>query len=145
MFSSSVRLIALQGERRQLALSNPARLSSISYRPPLCPVYLQNVSGVFTLASADRLATNVTVSRDGTFDGTGLVVGRPLSTTAERLHRECPTLRNSSAHRTRALTIQGNLQFNPRSQGEGPFHSGPAATGRIRKMEDWDWLSAAGA
>ena len=52
-----------------------------------------------------------------------------------------PKLRDLS----RALTIQGNLQINPGSQGEGPFHSGPAATGRIQKMEDWDWLSAAGA
>ena len=54
--------------------------------------------------------------------------------------------RSGTRQRTgHALTIQGNLQINPGSQGEGPFHSGPAATGRIRKMEDWDWLSAAGA
>src|SRR5262249_60268309 len=42
-------------------------------------VYFQNVSGVLTLASTDRLTTNVTIGSDGTFGGTGTVVGNTIA------------------------------------------------------------------
>jgi subtilase-type serine protease len=74
-------------------------------------VYFQNVSGVLTLASSDRLTTNVTVGSDGTFGGTGLVVG---NTTVNAGGALAPG-GFDTAIRSGALTIQGNLQFNPGS------------------------------
>jgi uncharacterized protein with beta-barrel porin domain len=74
-------------------------------------VYFQNVSGVLTLASSDRLTTNVTVGSDGTFGGTGLVVG---NTTVNAGGALAPG-GFDTAIRSGALTIQGNVQFNPGS------------------------------
>jgi subtilase-type serine protease len=68
--------------------------------------YFQNVSGVFTLASTDRLTTNVTIGSDGVFGGTGLVVG---NTTVNGGGTLAPGMSPGT------LTIQGNLQFNPGS------------------------------
>jgi subtilase-type serine protease len=77
-------------------------------------IYFQNVTGVLTLASSDRLTTNVTVGGAGTFGGTGLVVGNTVVTSGGTL---APGIPNAPGlvSTPGTLTIQGNLQFNPGS------------------------------
>src|SRR5262249_57857258 len=73
-------------------------------------VYFQNVSGVLTLASTDRLTTNVTIGRDGTFGGTGTVVGNTIVNSGGTLAPGVPNA-PGLVSTPRTLTIQGNLQF----------------------------------
>src|SRR5262249_36026274 len=76
--------------------------------------YFQNVSGVLTLASTDRLTTNVTIGSGGTFGGTGTVVGNTIVNSGGTLAPGVPHApRLVSTPRT--LTIQANLQFIPAS------------------------------
>jgi subtilase-type serine protease len=77
-------------------------------------IYFQNVTGTLTMASTDRLTTNVTVGNTGIFGGTGSVIGN-VAVNAGGTLAPGALQTTSSIVRNGALTIQGNLAFNPGS------------------------------
>src|SRR5262249_22600994 len=78
-------------------------------------VYFQNVTGVLTLASTDRLTTNVTIGSTGTFGGNGTVGGNTIVNGGGTPAPGASNAPGLLASAPGTLTIQGNLLFNPGS------------------------------